>query len=57
MWLKLATAAASGESAFHVGKRAACDYFFRYELPGAEPQAALLARLDETCLRVTAEAL
>ena len=55
MHLKMASAAAGG-SALHEGKRAACDYFFRYELPATEAQAALLESLDETCLRVAAEA-
>jgi butyryl-CoA dehydrogenase len=51
MHLKMA-AAATGGSPLHEGKRAACDYFFRYELPATEAQAALLESLDETCLRV-----
>ena len=56
MWLKLG-AATAGADAFAAGKRAAAAYFFGYELPATEAQAALLGRLDDTCLRVAIEEL
>ena len=56
MWLKLG-AAAEGADSFAAGKRAAAAYFFGYELPATQAQAALMERLDDTCLRVAAEAL
>jgi butyryl-CoA dehydrogenase len=56
MHLKMA-AAATGPSALHEGKRAGCAYFFRYELPATQTQAALLESVDETCLHVPVEAL
>jgi butyryl-CoA dehydrogenase len=45
----LATAGAA-DRAFYEGKRAACRYFFRYELPRIGPQLALVASLDDTAL-------
>jgi butyryl-CoA dehydrogenase len=45
----LATAGAA-DRAFYEGKRAACRYFFRYELPRIGPQFALVASLDDTAL-------
>lgn len=56
LWLRMAIAAeaalprATGEAAaFFEGKRRACRYFFRWELPKIRPQAALLQSLDQTC--------
>lgn len=56
LWLRMAIAAeaalprAMGEAAaFYEGKRRACRYFFRWELPKIRPQAALLQSLDQTC--------
>lgn len=56
LWLRMAIAAeaalpkATGEAAaFLDGKRRACRYFFRWELPKIRPQAALLQSLDQTC--------
>ncbi|MEO1292554.1 MAG: acyl-CoA dehydrogenase C-terminal domain-containing protein, partial [Pseudomonadota bacterium] len=59
IWLKQAKAAEADvvPPALAAGKRAACQYFYRYELPTIEPQCTLLARLDRTSLDVTAEAL
>ena len=58
MWLRMALAARRAQAeatavdqAFYRGKLSACRYFFLYELPKTEAQAALLNRLDETCLR------
>jgi Acetyl-CoA dehydrogenase C-terminal like len=62
MWLRQAIAAqgglasagneSTGERAFYEGKIAACRYFFRYELPKAMSQLALVRDLDDTCLRM-----
>jgi butyryl-CoA dehydrogenase len=45
-------AASGADRDFYEGKRIACQYFFRYELPKALRQAELLAKLDDTCLTV-----
>jgi butyryl-CoA dehydrogenase len=59
LWLRQAQLAARALAAgglaaddehFYRGKLQAARYFFRWELPEAAPQAALLARLDSTCL-------
>jgi len=55
LWLQQALKARGGTAAdadFHEGKRRACQYFFRYELPKAARQAELLAKLDDTCLNM-----
>ncbi|PWR21870.1 acyl-CoA dehydrogenase [Zavarzinia compransoris] len=56
LWLRMAIAAEAGigaaagdAAAFLDGKRRACRYFFRWELPKIRPQAALLQSLDQTC--------
>lgn len=58
-WLWQATAAiknaTEAEAGFYLGKVTACRYFFRYELPRAHLQLALVGDLDETCLNVTSE--
>ena len=43
-------AAPADDAAFYAGKIQACRYFFRFELPKTEAQAALLADLDDTTL-------
>ncbi|MDO7636271.1 MAG: acyl-CoA dehydrogenase C-terminal domain-containing protein, partial [Porticoccaceae bacterium] len=62
MWLKQAVAAANGlqngvaaDVAFYQGKLAATAFFFRYELPKATTNLALVAALDSTCYDLTAE--
>ncbi len=58
VWLKqaliaaraLPDAAAPGDRGFYAGKLAACQYFFRYELPLAGQYARLLQSLDDTTL-------
>ncbi len=56
LWLWQAHAAerqSSGntaDEAFYAGKLAACRYFYRYELPKARAQLALVASLDDTSL-------
>jgi len=55
LWLQQALKARGGTAAdadFHEGKRRACQYFFRYELPKAARQAELLVKLDDTCLNM-----
>jgi alkylation response protein AidB-like acyl-CoA dehydrogenase len=62
IWLQQAAAAQQGlatataaDRAFYDGKLRACRYFFRYELPKADSQAALLMQLDDTCLTMPAD--
>lgn len=60
LWLEQALAArrAAGpasDRAFYEGKLAACRYFFRYELPKAHVQFALVRALDDTCLSLAPE--
>ena len=64
MWLQqaqlaqaaLATATGADRD-FYEGKRIACQYFFRYELPRAHRNAELLAKLDDTCLNLSVASL
>ncbi len=59
MWLKQAIVAAeSGESGkdFYQGKLMACRFFFTYELPQIKTHAALLQKMDDTTLNMSAEA-
>jgi hypothetical protein len=50
MWLEQACAAHGNAGDFYDGKRQACRFFFRWELPRTGPQFALLASLDDTSL-------
>ncbi len=57
MWLRQALVAlaalpgaSAGDGDFYRGKLAACQYFFRYELPEVHTRFDLLASLDRTCL-------
>jgi butyryl-CoA dehydrogenase len=50
IWLEQATAVHGRRGDFYDGKRQACRYFFRWELPRTAPQFALLESLDETTL-------
>ncbi|WP_028081792.1 acyl-CoA dehydrogenase [Solimonas soli] len=63
MWLRQALVAQAAEGAaspadraFYLGKRQACRYFFRYELPKAARLAELLKQLDDTCLAMPLDA-
>jgi butyryl-CoA dehydrogenase len=56
MWLMQAVASAS-PSPFHLGKRTAARYFFRYELPRVEHRARLLLSDDDTVLSCPVDAL
>ncbi|WP_028009249.1 acyl-CoA dehydrogenase [Solimonas flava] len=62
MWLLQAivaeralASAGDAEQAFYRGKRHACRFFTRYELPKIERLAALLKRFDDTCLTMPAD--
>jgi butyryl-CoA dehydrogenase len=62
MWLKQAVAANEGlenctaaDKAFYHGKLAACNFFYRYELPTAISKFDLVSTLDTTCYDLTAE--
>jgi len=62
MWLwqasavhDLPPATTDEERAFRAGKLAACRYFFTYEVPRSAYLASLLARLDDTTLRMKSE--
>jgi hypothetical protein len=64
MWLQQAqhaqaarTTATIADQDFYEGKRIACQYFFRYELPKAHRNADLLAKLDDTCLNLSIASL
>jgi len=50
IWLEQALAAHGRAGDFHDGKRQACRYFFRWELPRTAAQFALLDSLDDTTL-------
>jgi hypothetical protein len=50
IWLEQALAALGKAGDFYDGKRQACRYFFRWELPRTGPQFALLDSLDATTL-------
>ncbi|SDU85041.1 acyl-CoA dehydrogenase [Gordonia westfalica] len=52
MWLEQLLAADGRTGDFYDGKRAAAQYFFRYELPKTGPQLDLLTALDRTTLDV-----
>ena len=52
VWLEQALAAEGRSGDFYDGKRAAAQFFFRYELPRTGPQLDLLASLDRTTLDV-----
>jgi len=62
MWLRQAKAAIDGlaseqahDAAFYQGKLAACQFFYRYELPKATANFDLVASLDDTCFNLDAE--
>ncbi|MFE0750203.1 acyl-CoA dehydrogenase [Gordonia sp. NPDC058843] len=52
VWLEQLLAADGRTGDFYEGKRAAAQYFFRYELPKTGPQLDLLTALDSTTLDV-----
>lgn len=50
MWLEQLLAAEGREGAFYDGKRGACQFFFRHELPRVRAQFELLESLDRTAV-------
>jgi alkylation response protein AidB-like acyl-CoA dehydrogenase len=52
MWLKQAVVAQGRDEAFHRGKRAACRWFFRWELPKVELWARALQAGEDTALNL-----
>ena len=48
IWLEQLNAVGGNTGNFYDGKRAAAQYFFRYELPKVTTQLDLLASLDRT---------
>ena len=50
LWLEQLLAAAGRTGAFYEGKRAAAQYFFRYELPTVYAKFDLVESLDRTTL-------
>jgi butyryl-CoA dehydrogenase len=55
LWLEQALATRGRSDSFHAGKRQACRFFFRHELPRTTPQFALLDSLDDTALEMHEE--
>ncbi len=62
MWLKQGVAASQGlqdcvdaDRAFYQGKLAACQFFYTYEVPKAIKQLDLVAQVDDTCYKLSAE--
>jgi Acetyl-CoA dehydrogenase C-terminal like/Acyl-CoA dehydrogenase, C-terminal domain len=55
MWLEQLVATADNRGFFYEGKRAAAQYFYRYELPKVGPQFDLLASLDRTTVDAQAD--
>jgi butyryl-CoA dehydrogenase len=55
IWLEQLLATADNQGSFYDGKRAAAQYFYRYELPKVGPQFDLLASLDRTTVDARAE--
>jgi alkylation response protein AidB-like acyl-CoA dehydrogenase len=55
IWLGQAVAAHGKSGDIYDGKRIACRYFFRWELPRTRPQFALLDSLDDTTLTMRDE--
>lgn len=62
LWLKQALAAQAGltnaaasDMPFYSGKLAACNFFYRYELPKTIAQMELVASVDSTCYDLTAD--
>ena len=56
IWLEQLLAAGDREGAFFDGKRAAAQFFYRFELPKTGPQFDLLDSLDRTTLDISPDA-
>ena len=57
LWLEQLVAVGARDDAFADGKRAAAQYFFRFELPTISPKLDLLASLDRTTLDLDPDVL
>jgi Acetyl-CoA dehydrogenase C-terminal like len=55
IWLEQTLAASDHEGQFYDGKRQACRWFYRCELPRTAPQFDLLERVDDTALAMRDE--
>jgi len=55
LWMDVAVASAGGDAA-SVGRRQACRYFFRYELPKIDAWLAVVRTRDRTCADMPEEA-
>jgi butyryl-CoA dehydrogenase len=55
LWLEQALATRGRSDDFHAGKRQACRFFYRHELPRTTAQFELLASLDDTTLAMRDE--
>jgi butyryl-CoA dehydrogenase len=55
IWLDVALASPSAQAA-DLGRRAACRYFYRYELPKINAWLQVVSAGDSTCADVPAEA-
>jgi butyryl-CoA dehydrogenase len=53
MWLEQLLAAEGKTGDFYDGKRAAGQFFFRYELPKTDPMLDLLASVDRTTVEMS----
>ncbi len=55
IWLDQLCAIGAAQGDYYAGKRAAADYYYRYELPRIGPQLDLLEALDRTTLEMRDE--
>jgi butyryl-CoA dehydrogenase len=55
IWLEQALAAGDRQGPFYDGKRQACRWFFRCELPRTTQQFEMLERVDDTALAMRDE--
>ena len=55
IWLEQTLAAGDRAGAFYDGKRQACRWFFRFELPRTAAQFEFLDRVDDTTLEMRDE--
>ena len=56
IWLDVVKSLGSSEGPAAVGRRAACRYFFRYELPRIDAWLSVVSSRDQTCADVPEEA-
>jgi Acetyl-CoA dehydrogenase C-terminal like len=56
IWLDVVMALDADHSAAATGRRAACRYFYRYELPKIKAWLAVVNRRDQTCAEMPEDA-